>query len=63
MLLYFGAGDAFFAYSSMFRLVSKNITNVGFIGNLAAAIKIQHLGHEKFIKKKNFYKYLKNILA
>ena len=47
----------------MFRLVSKNITNVGFIGNLAAAIKIQHLGHEKFIKKENFYKYLKNILA
>ena len=58
-----GAGDAFFAYSSMFRLVSKNITNVGFIGNLAAAIKIQHLGHEKFIKKETFYQYLKNILA
>ncbi len=58
-----GAGDAFFAYSSMFKLVSKNIKEISFVGNLAAAIKIQHLGHEKFITKEIFYQYLKNILA
>lgn len=58
-----GAGDAFFAYSSMFKLVSKNIQESCFIGNLAAAIKIQHLGHEKFITKDVFEQYLKNILA
>ena len=58
-----GAGDAFFAYSSMFKLVSKNIKQASFIGNLAAAIKIQHLGHEKFINKETFYQYLKNLLA
>jgi len=58
-----GAGDAFFAYSSMFKLVSKKIEEASFIGNLAAAIKIQHLGHEKFINKEIFVQYLKNLLA
>ena len=58
-----GAGDAYFAYSSIYSLVSKNELEISFIGNLAGAIKIQHLGHEKFISKDDFIKYLKSVLA
>jgi rfaE bifunctional protein kinase chain/domain/rfaE bifunctional protein nucleotidyltransferase chain/domain len=58
-----GAGDAYFAYSSIYSIVSKNEVEISFIGNLAGAIKIQHLGHEKFIRKDDFIKYLKSVLA
>ena len=58
-----GAGDAFFAISSIYSLEDSNPENIGFIGNLAGAIKIQNLGHEKFIDKNLLLGYLKSFLA
>lgn len=58
-----GAGDAFFAMSSIYYLVDKNINNVAFIGNVSGAIKIQYLGHEKHINSEIFFPYLKSLLS
>jgi len=58
-----GAGDAFFAISSIYQLIDKKLENIAFIGNVAGAIKIKHLGHEKYVKKDIFFEYLKSILS
>ncbi len=58
-----GAGDAFFAISSIYQLIDKRLENIAFMGNVAGAIKIKHLGHEKYVKKEIFFEYLKSILS
>tara|TARA_A100001234_G_C12629560_1_gene387609 strand:- start:1714 stop:2241 length:528 start_codon:yes stop_codon:yes gene_type:complete len=58
-----GAGDAFFAISSIYYLLDKDIENVAFIGNVSGAIKIQYLGHEKQINSEIFFPYLKSLLS
>lgn len=58
-----GAGDAFFAISSIYSLEDSCPENIGFIGNIAGALKIKNIGHEKFIDKMSFLGYLKSILA
>jgi sugar/nucleoside kinase (ribokinase family) len=57
-----GVGDAFFAISSIYSLVDKNIENSAFIGNSNGALKIQYLGHEKTITTDDFFPYLKSLL-
>ena len=57
-----GAGDAFFAISSIYSLADKNARNLAFIGNLSGALKIKYLGHEKTIKQNEFFIYLKSLL-
>ncbi len=58
-----GAGDAFFAMSSIYYLLDKDIKNIAFIGNVSGAIKIQYLGHEKQINSEIFFPYLKSLLS
>jgi len=58
-----GAGDAYFAYSSLFKIVSNDEHEYAFLGNLAGAIKIQYLGHEKYIEKNVFTQFLKSVLS
>jgi len=58
-----GAGDAFFAISSIYSLKDKNPENIAFIGNLSGALKIKHLGHEKYIEPETFFSYLKSLLS
>lgn len=58
-----GAGDAFFAISSLFFSQNKDPEKIAFIGNVAGALKVQYLAHEKHITKKSFYSFLKSILA
>ena len=62
-----GAGDAFFAISSLFSLVrDKNKTKselILFTGNIAGAMKTQYLGHSNNIKKLPFLNYAKSLLS
>lgn len=58
-----GAGDAYFAISSLFSKYFKNQHYfLGLIGNVAASIKIQYIGHSKYLNKKVFFGYFKTIL-
>jgi sugar/nucleoside kinase (ribokinase family) len=58
-----GAGDAFFAISSLFFSQNRDPEKIAFVGNIAGALKIQYLAHEKYITKENFYSFLKSVLA
>ena len=58
-----GAGDAFFAISSIYSLADKNAENIAFIGNISGALKIQYIGHEKYLKPEVFFEYLKSLLS
>lgn len=58
-----GAGDAFFAISSIYSLIDKDPRNIAFVGNLSGALQIQYLGHEKTIDRDNFFSYLKSFLS
>ncbi len=58
-----GAGDAFFAISSIYTLIDKEPENIAFIGNLGGSLKIQYLGHEKYLEPDSFFPYLKSLLS
>jgi len=58
-----GAGDAFFAISSLAAKAECSLKEVGFIGNAAGAIACQILGNKSYIKKNILLKYLKTLLA
>jgi cytidyltransferase-like protein len=58
-----GAGDAYFALTSIFsKFLKKDLLLLGLIGNVAGAIKIQYLGHRDFVNSKKFLGYLKTLL-
>lgn len=58
-----GAGDAYFAISSISAYLTKKVDLIGYCGNIAGALKIQYLGHEKFIMKNKFFAFSKTILS
>ena len=58
-----GAGDSYFALSSLFANIKKNLELVGFIGNVSGALKISYLGHRKYIKKINVLSFIKSLMA
>ena len=58
-----GAGDAYFAISSLYSSIDQSPENIGFIGNLVGALKIQYLAHEKYIDRQSLLGYLKSFLA
>ena len=58
-----GAGDAFFAISSIYTLIDKEPENIAFIGNLSGSLKIQYLGHEKYLEPDTLFPYLKSLLS
>jgi cytidyltransferase-like protein len=58
-----GAGDAYFAISSLFaKFFIRNEILVGLLGNVAGALKIQYLGHREYLNKKKFFGYLKTLI-
>lgn len=57
-----GAGDAYFAISSIFsKYLIKHHSLIGLLGNIAASLKIQYLGHRTYINKDKFFAYLKTL--
>ena len=58
-----GAGDSYFALSSLFAYMKKNLDLIGFIGNVSGALKISYLGHRKYIKKSNVLSFIKSLMA
>ena len=58
-----GAGDAYFAISSLFSIVEKKNKIIAFVGNIAGSMKTQYIGHSEYIQKKNFLSYLKTLLS
>ena len=58
-----GAGDAFFAISSIYSLIDKEPENIAFIGNLSGSLKIQYLGHETYLEPDTLFPYLKSLLS
>lgn len=57
-----GAGDAYFAISSIFSGYLNSNSILGLVGNVAGALKIQYLGHRSYVNKKKFLGYLKTLL-
>eukprot|EP00919_Chromeraceae_sp_WS-2016_P064849 GHVR01153593.1.p1 GENE.GHVR01153593.1~~GHVR01153593.1.p1 ORF type:complete len:140 (+),score=15.97 GHVR01153593.1:159-578(+) len=57
-----GAGDAYFAISSIFSGYLNTNGILGLVGNVAGALKIQYLGHRSYVTKKKFLGYLKTLL-
>lgn len=57
-----GAGDAFFSISSLFSAVSSEPEIILLTGNIAGSIKIQNLGHRKYITQEEFVNISKSIL-
>lgn len=57
-----GAGDAYFALSSLFAMETNKIKILSLIGNVAGALKIKFVGHRKSLLKKDFLSFLKTIL-
>ena len=57
-----GAGDAFFSISSLFSAVSSEPEIILLTGNIAGSIKIQNLGHRKYITREEFVNISKSIL-
>lgn len=57
-----GAGDAYFAITSIFIKHINDIDIIGFLGNVAGAIQISYLGHQKYVKKVEFLGYVKTLL-
>jgi rfaE bifunctional protein nucleotidyltransferase chain/domain len=57
-----GAGDAYFAISSLFTKITNNTKILSLVGNAAGAMKIKFLGHRKSLNKLEFLNYLKALL-
>ena len=57
-----GAGDAFFPITSPFAAVGADLDDLCFIGNIAGAMKVDILGHRKFLEKTKILKYIETLL-
>ena len=57
-----GAGDAYFAISSLCSRTLRDREIIAFIGNVAGALKISYLGHRKYINKIELLNYVKSFL-
>ena len=58
-----GAGDAYFALSSLFAFVEKKLETVAFVGNVAGGLKVSYLGHSKYIKKNAVLGFIKSLFS
>ena len=56
-----GAGDAF-SVTSPFAYVGADNDDLCLLGNIAGALKVEILGHQKFIEEDKFIKYLETLL-
>jgi sugar/nucleoside kinase (ribokinase family) len=57
-----GAGDTFFAISAPFAKAAERMEDVGFLGNLAGAMKVGSLGNRKALDKISFLKFMTALL-
>ena len=57
-----GAGDAYFAISSLCSKAFRSREIIAFIGNVAGALKVGYLGHRKYINKTELLNYAKSFL-
>jgi rfaE bifunctional protein nucleotidyltransferase chain/domain len=58
-----GAGDAFLSITAPLVAAGGSMHNVGFIGNIAGAMKVEIVGHRRFIDKPTLIKGVKALLA
>ena len=58
-----GAGDAFLAVTSPLAAAGGDITDIGFIGNAAGALKVGILGHRASVEKSNLLKFINSMLT
>ena len=56
-----GAGDAF-VISSLFAFLKSSLIDIGFVGNVSGALKVNILGHSSNIKKSQFLKFIEAII-
>lgn len=57
-----GAGDAFFAVTAPLVAVGGDMERVGFIGNIAGALKVGIVGHRASVERVPLVKYLTTLL-
>ncbi len=57
-----GAGDAFFALSALAAYKGLPLETIGFLGNIAGAIKVSYVGTGLTITKENYTSYIKRLL-
>ena len=57
-----GAGDAFFSVTSPFAMIGADNDDLCLLGNIAGALKVEILGHQKFIEKNKFTKYIETLM-
>jgi len=57
-----GAGDSFFAISSLAAKMKLPIELVGLLGSIAAALDVQIVGNKEPVKKTHFLKYLTRLM-
>ena len=57
-----GAGDVFLVISSLLYSIKSDQMVANIIGNIAAALKVDILGHSKSISRSNFYAVLNHVL-
>lgn len=57
-----GAGDAFFVISSLFAYLNSSLIDIGFIGNVSGALKVNILGHSSSIKKTQLLKFIEAVI-
>ena len=53
---------AFFAITSLFAAVGADDSDLGILGNVAGAMKVNIVGHRSYIEKIKFLKFLETIL-
>ena len=58
-----GAGDAFLALSAPFAAAGAAMTDVGFLGNVAGALKVGIVGHRSSIDRVTLIKSLRGLLT
>ncbi len=57
-----GAGDAFFAVTAPMVAAGADITDIGFLGNAAGAMKVGIVGHRSSVEKVSLIKFLTALL-
>ncbi len=58
-----GAGDAFLAFAAPFAAAGADMSDVGFIGNIAGALKVGIVGHRSPIDQATLVKSLRGLLT
>jgi bifunctional ADP-heptose synthase (sugar kinase/adenylyltransferase) len=58
-----GAGDAFLAVSAPFAAAGADMSDVGFVGNVAGALKVNIVGHRSSIDRVTLVKSLRGLLT